>query len=108
MESAPATVCGALPCLEETAVLKTLENLRNACDYIVQVGSMAPTERPHPLAAFLPHADRIPDGSGVFVKTDMLEDFFTLAFPRIRARFVLVTAGWSWPTPGPHRRHLED
>jgi len=108
MESALATVRGALPGLEETAVLKTLENLRNACDYIIQVGSMAPSERPHPLEAFLPHADRIPDGSVVFVKTDMLGDFFTLAFPRIRARFVLVTAGWSWPTPGPHRRHLDD
>jgi hypothetical protein len=100
----PAT----LPCLDEGAVLKTLENLRDACDFVVQVGGMVPGRAPRPLEAFLGQLASVRDRAVVFVRTDLLDRFFAEAFPRIDARIVLVTAGSAGPTPGPHRDRLGD
>src|SRR4051794_41939517 len=88
-----------LPCLDEGAVLKTLENLRDACDFVIQVGGMVPGRPPRPLEAFLPQASSVRDGAVVFVRTDLLDRFFAEAFPRIVARIVLVTAGGGGPPP---------
>ncbi len=98
----------ARACLEETAVLKTLENLRKTCDFVIQIGGTLPGERARPLDEFLPDAGRMHDGDVVFVRSNMLDEFFSVAFPRIEARIVLITAGWSGPTPGPYRHHLDD
>src|SRR3954451_5777108 len=95
-----------LPCLDEGAVLKTLENLRDACDFVIQVGGMVPGRPPRPLEAFLPQASSVRDGAVVFVRTDLLDRFFAEAFPRIVARIVLVTAGGAGPAPGHHRAHV--
>src|SRR4051794_41710041 len=97
-----------LPCLDEGAVLKTLENLRDACDFVIQVGGMVPGRPPRPLEAFLPQASSVRDGAVVFVRTDLLDRFFAEAFPRIVARIVLVTAGGARPPPRPHPHRLGD
>lgn len=63
---------------------------------------------PRPLSAFLARIGEVRDGATVYVKTDMLDAFFALAWPRIEARIVLVTAGEDWSSPAAHARWLDD
>jgi len=97
--------------LDETAVLATCQNLREACDFVIHDGTDEGPEmqrNPRPLYAFLTELDAVRDGAVIYVKSDMMDDFFGAAFPRLSARFVLVTAGDAWSTPGSHHRRLDD
>jgi len=102
----------APPRLEESAVLRNQQNIRDACDFAVDDGGTMPWPPlqgdPRPLSAFLARIGEVRDGATVYVKTDMLDGFFALAFPRVAARIVLVTAGEDWSSPGAHARHLDD
>jgi len=98
--------------LDDDAVLKNDENLREACDFIIHDGSgwvsSAVRQNPRPISTFLSQLGDLRDGATIYVKSDMLYGFFAQAFPRIDTRFVLVTAGEDCSTPGVYRCHLDD
>jgi hypothetical protein len=101
----------ARPCLDETVVLKNHEALRAACDFAVYERwskDDLPLAGEQPLSVFLDRLGEMGDGAVVYLKTDNQEAFFSAAFPRIKSRFVLVTDSEDFPTPGPHRPHLDD
>ena len=47
-------------------------------------------------------------GQTIFVKPDMLEEFFTKYHPQITTRYILVTHNSDNSVPGPYQRYLED
>jgi hypothetical protein len=106
---------GHLPeSLPDTAILKNHSQLRALCDLVIveTTDAVAAALRWGPApATFAPLDDRLADcqdGAIVYVRSGLLDRFFAEIFPRIAVRVVLVT-GWSdAPTPGVHRRWLDD
>ena len=98
--------------LDDSAILKNQQNLFEACDFLIHDGTggvcMELRQNPRLQDAFMREIDAVHDGAVIFVKSSMVKGFFDAAFPRLRARFVLVTAGEDWSTPGPYDRHLDD
>jgi hypothetical protein len=47
-------------------------------------------------------------GDIIFVKTELLEEFFAHYHPRIRNPYILITHNSDAPTPGPFRHYLDD
>ena len=47
-------------------------------------------------------------GDLIFVKTDMLHEFFTDVHPQILGPYVLISSNSDDPSPGPHILHLND
>ena len=47
-------------------------------------------------------------GHMVFVKTDMLDTFFTSVHPQIVGPYILITSNSDHPSPGPHLSRLND
>jgi hypothetical protein len=98
--------------LEEGLVLKNQQSLFEACDFLIHDGTdgvaLELRRNPRLLHAFLGEIDAVHDGAVIFLKSSMMKDFFELAFPRLTMRFVLVTAGGDYSTPGQYCRHLDD
>ena len=101
---------GAPTLLPETAVLLNAGSLRREADFILHDGMDAPSasRRSLVLRAFLAALDRVGAGAIIYVKSNMTDDFFAAAWPRIKARFVLVTAEADWAAPSHHRACLDD
>lgn len=97
---------------DETVVLKNQQNLFGVCDFLVHDGTGGVAQElqqnPRRLEAFLREIDTVHDDAVIFVKSSMMQGFFETAFPRLNARFVLVTAGEDCSTPGPYYRYLDD
>ncbi len=98
--------------LPRGARIKSLENIREACDSVIDDGGTWPSpemlQNPRPLDAALPYLADSADGDVVYVKSNMMDCFFERAFSLIKSRITLVTAGEDTPTPGAHRHRLDD
>lgn len=51
---------------------------------------------------------KVSDGSTVFVKTDYLEEFFSIVHPKIPSRYILITHNSDDPIPGNFSHMVED
>jgi hypothetical protein len=51
---------------------------------------------------------QVKDGNVIFIKTDMLPEFFSKIHPHIQARYILVTHNSDYPAPGPFANMLDD
>jgi hypothetical protein len=98
--------------LDKSVVLKNQQNLFEACDFLIHDGTGGVSQElqanPRLLDAFMDEIDAVHDGAVIFVNPPMMAGFFDVAFPRLNGRFVLVTVGVDWSTPGQYCRHLED
>ena len=97
--------------LAANAALHHYGQIYATCDFVIDDGAGVPphVDRPlRPLSAFVASLDRVLDGAIVGIKTNMIDEFFAAAFPRLRSRIVLVAIGSDWPTPGRHSRWLDD
>ena len=86
------------------------EGLREACDFILDAGAnVRPPGRPAlPPAALRSLAARLPPGTTVHVKTDLLDDFVAHLLPVIRGPLVLVTGDSDLSPVKRHAALLDD
>lgn len=98
--------------LDASALLKNRQDFRAPWDFAVDTPtrSLDPAMRivPGSVEALLGRLGELRDGAVVYVKSNMLAGFFAAAFPLIRVRFVLVSAGSDWAAPGVHRHALDN
>ncbi|MBS0640933.1 MAG: hypothetical protein JSS43_13730 [Proteobacteria bacterium] len=95
----------------DDVVLLNPATLWAIADFVIHDGRDAPLEfriNPPTIARFLARIASVPDGAVVCLKANLRDAFFTTAFPRLRARIVLLTVEGDWSAPGPHLRHLDD
>ena len=74
----------------------TGDGFRSCCDHIFDEENIP----------FSPQS--VKNGDKVFVKTDLLAQFFQNAHPKIQANYVLITHNSDHPIPGPFARYLDD
>jgi len=97
--------------LPADAVLLNPASLWAISDFVVHDGRDAPPEfrfNPPTVSRLLARIETVRDGDIVCVKSNLCRAFFAIAFPRLRARIVLLTVEGDWGTPGPHLPQLED
>jgi hypothetical protein len=99
-------------CLDPAAVLKNIADFEAPWDFAVTLPVRCPDPAmrlaPGSLESFLGRIDELRDGAVVYVRTNLLAGFFATAFPLIRTRVVLVSAGSDWSGPGIHRHALDN
>jgi hypothetical protein len=97
--------------LPTDAVLLNPASLWAISDFVVHDGRDAPPEfrfNPPVVSRFLARIATVSDGDIVCVKANLCRAFFAIAFPRLRARIVLLTVEGDWGAPGPHLPQLDD
>jgi hypothetical protein len=98
--------------LDDGVALKNQQNLFEACDFLIHDGTGGVShelqDNPRLLDAFMDEIDAVHDGAVIFVNSPMMASFFDVAFPRLKTRFVLVTAGAVCSTPGACGWHLDN
>lgn len=97
--------------LPDDTVLLNPGSLWAISDFVMHDGRDAPPEfrfNPPTVSRFLARINTVQDGAVVCLKGNLRDPFFAIAFPRLRARIVLLTVEGDWSAPGPHLRHLDD
>ncbi len=74
----------------------TGDGFRSCCDHIFDEENIP----------FSPQS--VKNGDKIFVKTDLLAQFFQIAHPKIQAKYVLITHNSDHPIPGPFAQYLDD